>query len=168
MLLFSEYIEGTSNNKALEIVNAGHGPADLSRCSLRLYSNSATSPTFDYTMTGTLAAGSAYVICNPSIVVGAGRCDAMTGGVNHNGNDSYDLQCDGAVVDSFGQTGTMVSEWTGGGLGTVDFVLRRRCSVSAGDPNVTDAFDPSTQWMGMAYVDPTASHSGLGSRAECP
>ncbi len=168
VLLFSEYVEGTSNNKALEITNVGDGTADLSTCLLRRYTNGGTTPT-NITLSGSLAPGAELTLCNSSIVVGSGRCDILNGAVNHNGDDAYELECSGTLVDSFGQVGfDPGTEWTGGGLGTADFVLRRACAVMTGDRMSMDVFDPSVGWMGMAYADPAASHAGLGSRAECP
>ena len=89
--------------------------------------------------------------------------------MNHNGDDAYDLFCGGMVVDTFGQIGTDPgTEWSGGGLSTLDYVLTRQCSVMTGDMNGSDAFDPSTQWMGAAWVDAATSLGGLGNRSECP
>ncbi len=44
-LFISEYIEGGSSNKAIEIYNGTGVPVDLSQYSIELYSNGATSPT---------------------------------------------------------------------------------------------------------------------------
>ena len=43
-LFFSEYIEGWSNNKALEIYNPTNQEVDLSAYSISRYSNGGTSP----------------------------------------------------------------------------------------------------------------------------
>ncbi|MGE0788634.1 MAG: lamin tail domain-containing protein [Sandaracinaceae bacterium] len=167
-LIISEYVEGTSFNKAVELTNLGTAPLDLSRCILRRYSNGASTST-NIALSGTLAVRAQHVVCHPSIVVGTGRCDAMTATIDHNGNDAYALECDGAVVDTFGQIGfNPGTAWTGGGLSTADYVLRRACAITMGDTVGSDAFDPSAQFSGTVYTDPTASHSGLGTRAECP
>lgn len=169
VLFFSEYVEGTSNNKALEIVNVGDAPEDLSNCVIRRYTNGASMGT-TIPLMGTIAAnGGVWTICNSLAMVGSGRCDVMNGFINHNGDDAYELECNFMVLDTFGQIGTDPgTEWSGGGLGTQDYVLQRNCTVMAGDTNGADAFDPSAQWTGMAYSNPTASHTGLGNRTECP
>lgn len=41
---FSEYIEGSSNNKAIEIYNPGNVVIDLSNYELRLFANGAITP----------------------------------------------------------------------------------------------------------------------------
>ncbi len=169
VLIFSEYIEGSSNNKALEIANLGPGPADLSACTLRRYTNGTTAP-FDIALSGTLAEGDVFVVCNGGIEMPT-LCDLLTGSVSHNGNDAYDLFCGGMVVDTFGQIGfdPGSSGWTSAsGLSSVDHDLRRQCTVTTGDTNGIDAFDPSVEWMGSAWVDAATSLTGLGNRSECP
>ncbi|MCZ7679451.1 MAG: lamin tail domain-containing protein [Sandaracinaceae bacterium] len=139
-LLFSEYVEGSSSNKALEIANLGASPVDLSRCSVRRFANGTSSPT-PIALSGTLAAGDVFVVCHGSLEGAATLCDATTATLSHNGNDAYDLFCDGATLDTFGQIGVDPgTAWTGGGLSTFDYVLRRRCTVTAGDANGSDAF----------------------------
>lgn len=170
-LLFTEYVEGSSNNKALEIHNLGSARLDLSRCGLERYSNGSAAAA-DIVLSGTVAAGGFFVVCNNMIDITA-ACDQLTGALNHNGDDAYALVCDGSPVpiDTFGQIGTdpgTAWEDPAGTLSTVDFVLTRRCSVSSGDPNGTDPFDPSVEWEGVPWSSAAASLAGLGHRAECP
>lgn len=168
VLFFSEYLEGTSFNKALEIVNAGSAPADLSLCEIRRYSNGLSTVSSSFTMTGMLAGGDVHVVCHGSIDPLA-MCDETSGTINHNGDDAYDLFCAGMVVDTFGQIGFRpATEWTGGGLGTQDYVLTRVCTVTTGDTDGSDVFDPSDEWTGAAWVDAATSLGGLGNRTECP
>ncbi len=166
-LFFSEYVEGSgAGNKALEILNAGGSAADLSMCEVRRYSNGMTSPSA-VTLSGTLAPGDVHTICNSGIE--GVTCDQTSGTINHNGNDPYELVCMGMVVDVIGQVGDDPGSdgWTGGGLATTDFVLRRMCSVTTGDPVGSDPFDPSVEWTGVAWTS-AADNAGLGSRSECP
>jgi len=169
-LFFSEYIEGSgAGNKALEIFNGGGSPADLSMCEIRRYSNGGTSPN-DVTLMPSmmLAAGGVFTICNGGIEGGV-SCDQTSGGINHNGNDAYELVCMGMLVDSIGRVGEDPGDdgWMGGGLQTADFVLQRACSVMTGDVDSSDEFDPSTEWTGTAWTAAT-DNASLGDRAECP
>jgi len=54
-LFFSEYIEGSSYNKALEIFNGTGGAVDLSGYSVELYSNGSGTASQSVTLAGTLA-----------------------------------------------------------------------------------------------------------------
>ncbi len=155
-LFISEYVEGGGTRKALELYNAGSAAIDLGTCNIRRYSNGMSTP-LDVELSGTIAAGDAYVICSSGFDA---ACVNTSGAINHNGNDAYDVFCGGVVVDTFGQIGTDPgAEWSGGGVGTQDATLRRKCSITEGDPNGADAFDPSIEWDGFA-ID---TFSGLGS-----
>lgn len=60
-LFFSEYVEGSGNNKALEIFNPASYPVDLSGYKLERYVNGSTNA--DTTsLAGTLAPGNTYVV----------------------------------------------------------------------------------------------------------
>jgi hypothetical protein len=54
-LLISEYIEGSSNNKAIEIFNGTGAPVDLSNYKLELYSNGSAPPSSTLILSGSLA-----------------------------------------------------------------------------------------------------------------
>jgi len=148
-MMFTEYVEGSSNNKALEITNRSGIPVNLATsCELIKYTNGGMTGSPISFMGGstTLMPGDSYTICNPSFS-GAASCDQTSGSINHNGDDAFALECGGVVVDTFGaNTGDPGSAWSGGGVTTRDRTLRRLCSVVAGDPDITDAFDPSVQW----------------------
>ena len=65
-VLFSEYVEGSSYNKAVEIHNAGSESVDLGAAGYRieLYSNGSADITSAEDLSGTLAAGETLVVCN--------------------------------------------------------------------------------------------------------
>jgi len=166
-LLFTEYVEGTGNDKALELQNLDSAPFDLARCQLQRYTNGGTTFT-TISLSGTLAPGALHVVCNTSISVST-ACDQTTGSLNHNGDDTLTLHCDGGAtpVDSFGRIGEDPGDaWEGGGLSSQDYVLTRACAAT-GDTDPSDPFDPSASWTGRRYVS-SADLAGLGTRAECP
>jgi hypothetical protein len=148
-LLFTEYVEGSSNNKAIEVTNIGDGASSLVGCELRLFSNGNATPGNTLTLTGELAAGASNVYCQPGYV-GAASCLATSLAVNFNGDDAFALACMGEVIDVIGQIGVDPgTEWTGGGLSTANQTLRRKCTITMGDANGSDAFDPSVEWDGF-------------------
>jgi predicted extracellular nuclease len=67
-LFFSEYIEGSSNNKALEIFNGTGSTVDLSAYSVELYTNGSTTVGNKVTLSGSLANNAVYIIANSSAV----------------------------------------------------------------------------------------------------
>ncbi len=104
-LFFSEYIEGSGNNKALEIFNPTNATIDLT-----LYSVSENYGSGEnvYDLTGTLAPGEVFVICNDTEDNDAAllaACDvslAYPSVAHFNGNDTVALLKDGKVIDQFG------------------------------------------------------------------
>ncbi len=165
-LLFSEYIEGTSNNKALEIVNRGTATFDLTGCTIVLYANGGTTATATYNLTGSLAANAVFTLCHSGATgFSPATCTASVAGgaVGFNGNDALELNCAG-TVDVIGQIGNDpgASGW-GTTVSTANQTLRRLCTVTVGDSNGSDPFDPATEWTGLAMD----TFSGLGSYG-CP
>src|SRR5438046_2306757 len=61
-LMISEYIEGGSYNKAIELYNGTGQPINLGEYTLELYTNGATSASQKVSLEGTLDAGSTYVL----------------------------------------------------------------------------------------------------------
>lgn len=151
-LFISEYIEGSSNNKAIEIYNNSAQDIDLTAVNavLARFSNGGTSPG-NINLTGTIAAFSTYVVANTSAndAIKA-LANQLNSNVSHNGDDAYTLLIDGVVVDSFGQVGTDPgTNWGSASFSTVNNTLRRNPSVRSGDIVADDAFDPSLEWTGF-------------------
>jgi hypothetical protein len=168
-LFFSEYVEGTSNSKALEIFNGTASGVDLAAmsCTLREYVNGGVTPTYVLTLTGNIAPGDVFTICNSSTsdAIPTSSCDQRAGGATtFNGNDALELVCSGVTLDIIGQIGLDPgTEWGTGLTSTMDNTLRRQCRITVGDTNGGDAFDPSAEWDGFV----TDTFDGLGSRG-CP
>ena len=164
-LLFSEYVEGTGNNKALEIANLGTTTFDLSQCHIDDYANGGTTPMM-VALTGTLAAGAVFTMCNSGASgFTPSTCTVSNGGaaVSFNGNDAIALVCMGMTVDVIGQIGNDPGTGWGTTVSTANQTLRRNCSVTSGDTNGANAFDPAAEWTN-AGAD---VFSGLGTRG-CP
>lgn len=165
-LFFSEYGEGSSYNKFIEIYNNTGADIDLSRVELQLWSNgTATVTSTDNSFTGTLAAGDVFVVCgsnatiNPALLA---LSDAISGTVNWNGDDTIVLLLDGVTVDVFGQFFfDPGSAWTSGEVTTVNQTLIRGSDVCCGDPNGNDEFDPAIEWIAFAvdYWDNVGMHT---------
>jgi hypothetical protein len=63
-LFFSEYVEGSANNKTLEIYNPTNNPVDLSLYTIKRYSNGSTVPTETLVLSGTIQPKDAIVVTN--------------------------------------------------------------------------------------------------------
>jgi endonuclease I/chitodextrinase len=153
-LFFSEYIEGSSNNKALEIINNTASPIDMSIYSLKRQVNGSGAWNTSLSLTGTLYESSVYVIVNSSIAL---TCyDKTTANISttadallFNGNDPVGLFKNDVLID-------IIGTFDGG---TADFAinqtLRRKSTIIS--PNTT--FDKNLEWD--TFITDTCN--GLGS-----
>lgn len=107
-LFISEYIEGSSYNKAMEIYNGTGAEVDLSNYQVALYSNGAAKASQSVTLSGTLQHGEVFVIAHksadPAILAQADLQDSSV--VNFNGDDVVVLKKGETILDIFGEIGT--------------------------------------------------------------
>jgi hypothetical protein len=107
-LIISEYVEGSSYQKALEIFNGTGGDVDLSTVSLKKQTNGAGAFGSELVLSGILANNDVYVIVNSSTggtnLVGQPFVDLATTSqaVNFNGNDAVALFRGGVMLDVVG------------------------------------------------------------------
>jgi len=166
-LVISEYIEGSSYNKAIELFNPTSNSIDLSSYSLELYSNGNSNANATFALSGVIGQNGVTVISrtNADATIVA-QSDLFSGSViNFNGDDAIVLRKDGAVVDVIGQIGVDPgSEYSANGVGTRDETLVRLSSDSCGDENAYDAFDPSLSFQSYPRDTFTflGTHNGLG------
>ena len=164
-LIISEYVEGSSNIKYLELYNGTGAAIDLSDYEIRNYSNGNTTPTTTNALSGMLANGATIVYKNSSATIYGGAATNATA-VAFNGDDAMVLWkvSTGLAVDIFGNIGCDPgNEWTSGSTGTEDQTLVRNANICAGvttDPGNTGCPFPtlSSEWTQYAQND--VSHLG--------
>lgn len=145
-LIISEYVEGSSSNKAIEIYNGTGSSVDLSTYTVELYSNGATTATQTEKLTGTIEPGDVFVIANASAAQEILDQADITSKVTYfNGDDALLFKNGEAVIDSIGKLGEdPVSNW--GGL-TGEKTLVRKATVTSGDSDPSDEYDPAAEWV---------------------
>lgn len=186
-LFISEYVEGTGNDKALELFNPTASPINLSGYSIQRFSNGdATAAAGGITdLTGTIAAYSTFVIangqltgsaaspaCSPALQALADLLDgAYPAPTYMNGNDAIGLFNGTTMIDLMGKIGDagMASgqSWSdvfpydgsAGAFWTKDQTLRRKASVKAGVSVNPDPFIVTQQWDSL----PKDTWNGLGT-----
>ncbi|MCK4577252.1 MAG: lamin tail domain-containing protein, partial [Candidatus Marinimicrobia bacterium] len=157
-LFFSEYIEGSSNNKALEIFNPTTEAVNLSQYAIQTSSNGGGWYDPD-TLSGTLEAGGTYVIINPDWALfptDSSIVDTIWGAYEtyFNGDDARALaklvSGNWEIIDIIGDpdndpgTGWDVA---GVAAGTANHTLVRKSTITAGD----------TSWAASAGTDSASS-----------
>lgn len=154
-LIISEYVEGTSNNKALEIYNGTGAAVDLTGYRIQGFQNGGTAVGYTVPLEGSLAPGEVYVVAHSQWALD--YTPDQTFNMQFNGDDAVVLSTTaGAVVDSLGQVGFDPGDaWGTPPTTTFDATLVRNPDVCAGDTVTDDVFDPATEWTGLPTNDVT-------------
>ncbi len=167
-IFISEYVEGSSFNKAIEVYNATHETVDLADLELRKYVNGSSSPS-SATLTGSLPPYGVAVFTSDNSGAADLVADLTSRGVPYttlslltfNGDDALALcEVGGDVLDIIGEIGLDPgTAWGSGSITTQNDTLRRKASIIWGDTDGSDAFDPANEWDGF----PEDDFSGLGA-----
>jgi predicted extracellular nuclease len=169
-LFISEYIEGASNDKCIEIYNPTGAAIDLAAGNyvINRYSNGGTTPA-PISLTGTIASGDVFVICNPNAnATLLALADDTSGGLSFNGDDALELVANGTTIDVFGQIGVDPGAgWTGACGGTQNMTLRRMMSIQSGDGNGADTFDPCVEYNAFPDNDFTGFGGHISTCIPC-
>jgi endonuclease I len=150
-LLFSEYIEGSGNNKALEIANNTGSSVSLATYTIKKQTNGAGAWSTGLALNGTLTTGSKFVIVNSSISstcfsTSAANISTTATELTFNGNDAVGLFKNGVLID-------IIGTFSGGTANfAADVTLRRKSTVTA----PTTTFNLSSQWD--SYTADTCSN----------
>jgi len=170
-LLISEYCEGSSLNKYIEIFNGTADPIDLGDYALWKISNGGDWAEYTRTLSGTLASGQVFVVYHPdsdTAIITQG--DFTTSFANWNGNDAVGLarNVDGVwtLIDVVGTDGADPGTgWAVAGTAdaTVNHTLVRKASINVGNTNWTTSAGSTTEdseWTVYAqdYFDDLGSH----------
>jgi hypothetical protein len=142
-LLISEYVEGTSYQKAIEIFNGTGAAVDLSTVSLKKQTNGTGAFGNELVLSGNLANNDVFVIVNSSSggtnLAGEPYVDLATTSqaVNFNGNDAVALFRNGVMIDVVG----IVDDPTVWGQ---DMTLVRNSNIAS--PTTNFSWDEWTQY----------------------
>lgn len=165
-LFFSEYIEGSSQNKAIEIFNPTSSTVSLSDYNVELYTNGSATVSQNLSLFGSLAPDSVYVIAH-GLAALAGIVNTVdlsnSGVMAYNGNDALVLSYLGTPIDIIGEIGVNPgTEWVVGSGSTLNYTLVRDATVADG---TTDWAVGATQWT--VYPQNTDSLIGAHSANGC-
>ncbi len=156
-LFFSEYVEGSSYNKALEIANFTGNTVNLSAYKIKKQSNGSGSWTSGYSLSGQLVNGAVFVIANSNASSGVtshANTTSSSSEISFNGNDPVGLFKNGVLID-------IIGNFNGGSsYFAKDVTLRRKTNVT--DPSTT--YNPSGEWDSYAQntFDNLGSHTTNG------
>jgi hypothetical protein len=165
-LFFSEYIEGASNNKAIEFYNPLNVTVNLTDYAIYRYNNGSPTPTDSLFPQGTLAPGAVFVAGNPSAIPGiTAVSDTLHTITFYNGDDAMELRYrpTQTTLDVIGIIGNDPGvNWVVGSGATSEFTLVRMFSHTDGELNWAVS---ATEWD--VYPANTITFIGSHSGAPC-
>ena len=144
-LIISEYIEGSSYNKAIEIFNGTSNTVTLNGYTLQRGTNGGALTTM-LQLSGSLEPGEVHVVCNgganAEIIA---QCDQSSGALTFNGNDAVALNRGSVTLDVVGQPGQDPGSagWSVSTGSTTDYTLVRKSNITSGSTNWSEG---ASQW----------------------
>jgi len=160
-LFFSEYIEGSGNNKALEIFNPTGSAVDLSNYTIKhaaggagwgFHPDDGAVSGFIYPLTGTLGDGDVFILAADAAGADILSLADVTLGYpsvcHFNGDDAIGLFKNDVLIDVIGvPTVDPGSSWDVAGEtgGTVEHTLVRKATVLTGNTDWTSSAGTSTE-----------------------
>lgn len=154
-LFISEYIEGSSYNKTVEIYNGTSSVVDLSNYSLRLYVNGAKDPSNVTELSGSLYPGDVFVVSNSQAASSIlSQTDLISDNISFNGDDAVELVKGTAPIDIIGDKVAGSTEFK-------DKTFLRKNSISSGN-TIYDAAEWTT------YPKDTVSYLGFHTMDSFP
>ncbi|AOT10732.1 ExeM/NucH family extracellular endonuclease [Pseudoalteromonas luteoviolacea] len=154
-VMISEYVEGSSYNKAVEIYNNSDSTINLSDYRLQFYFNGNTNSATSIVLEGIVAPKATHVVVHARAAEELRlKAQQQKDGSWFNGDDAVVLTKNDVIVDSIGQIGVDPgSSWSDQGVSTKDRTLVRFASITSGDSIATDEFFPSNEWEALAKDD---------------
>ncbi len=163
-LFFSEYIEGTNNNKVLEIYNPTTSTIDLTNYKVWISFNGGT-PNSSIYLQGTLSPDSVFVLAHSSAFPAVlALADQVSGAMNFNGDDAVVLidTATNDTIDIIGEIGIDPGAfWVVGSGSTQLHTITRIASANNGQ---LDWLIGATEWNVFASND----FSQLGTHTMTP
>ncbi|WP_299620542.1 endonuclease [uncultured Tenacibaculum sp.] len=155
-LIISEYVEGSSFNKAIEIANFTGSTVNLSEYSLRKTTNGDNSWGSTLNLSGQLANGEVYVVAHvnaSTAIKNEADITISAGAMNFNGNDAVALFKNSSLIDL---VGTPSSSSNFG----KDVTLQRKSSVTS--PNTSYV---TSEWNSLSSdtISDLGTHTVDGS-----
>ena len=147
-LMFSQYIDGNSNKKGLEIYNPDATSVNLADYEIQQFNNGTTLKPLVFPLNGNLKSKGRFLVGHAALQTELGDKVNQVAGFTFNGDDAILLVYKGKVIDRFGRLG---EQPTSGGWGTTiiskanSFTrLQMVNPVTEIDP--TTAFDLDGSW----------------------
>ena len=152
-LVISAYVEGSSQNKCIELFNGTENDIDLATYTIDVYSNGNTEANTNFALEGTIAAGGYFLVCHGEADLPGITVD-FAANLNFNGNDAVALNNGTANVDVVGQIGINpeAEAWINGDCSTENSTLIKLADNSLCGFGANDGTSDFDEALGSLYT----------------
>lgn len=146
-LMFSQYVDGSSNRKGLEIYNPDGTTVNLADYEIQQFNNGGTAKTATFRLQGSLTSKQKFLVGRSELQAELGSKVNQVAALSFNGDDAVVLVYKGTPVDRFGRIGERPEAGWGTAVSSLGNSFKR---IETENPalsiDATAAFDLDRSW----------------------
>lgn len=160
-LMFSQYVDGSSNKKGLEIYNPDGATVNLADYEIQQFNNGGTAKTVAFRLQGTLASKQKFLVGRSELQTELGSKVNQVAALSFNGDDAIVLVYKGMPVDRFGRIGERPAVGWGTAVSSLGNSFKRiETENPALSVDATAAFDLDHSWSAWTNRNDFSNLSG--------
>lgn len=160
-LMFSQYVDGSSNRKGLEIYNPNGTTVNLADYEIQQFNNGGTAKTATFRLQGSLTSKQKFLVGRSELQAELGSKVNQVAALSFNGDDAVVLVYKGTPVDRFGRIGERPEAGWGTAVSSLGNSFKR---IETENPalsiDATAAFDLDHSWTAWANRNDFSNLSG--------
>lgn len=160
-LMFSQYVDGSSNRKGLEIYNPDGTTVNLADYEIQQFNNGGTAKTATFRLQGSLTSKQKFLVGRSELQTELGSKVNQIAALSFNGDDAVVLVYKGTPVDRFGRIGERPETGWGTAVSSLGNSFKR---IETENPalsiDATAAFDLDRSWSAWTNRNDFSNLSG--------
>lgn len=160
-LMFSQYVDGSSNRKGLEIYNPDGTTVNLADYEIQQFNNGGTAKTAVFRLQGSLISKQKFLVGRSELQAELGSKVNQVAALSFNGDDAVVLVYKGTPVDRFGRIGERPEAGWGTAVSSLGNSFKRNETENpALSIDATAAFDLDRSWSAWTNRNDFSNLSG--------
>lgn len=160
-LMFSQYVDGSSNRKGLEIYNPDGTTVNLADYEIQQFNNGGTAKTATFRLQGSLTSKQKFLVGRSELQAELGSKVNQVAALSFNGDDAVVLVYKGTPVDRFGRIGERPEAGWGTAVSSLGNSFKRNETENpALSIDATATFDLDRSWSAWTNRNDFSNLSG--------
>ncbi|MFX6609606.1 lamin tail domain-containing protein, partial [Acinetobacter baumannii] len=160
-LMFSQYVDGSSNKKGLEIYNPDGTTVNLADYEIQQFNNGGTAKTATFRLQGSLTSKQKFLVGRSELQAELGSKVNQVAALSFNGDDAVVLVYKGTPVDRFGRIGERPEAGWGTAVSSLGNSFKRNETENpALSIDATATFDLDRSWSAWTNRNDFSNLSG--------